>query len=409
MSLERSAAIKMGLAALVAIGAVAGGVKYSRTHTRPIEPRAGSSSDIRTVLPSRVAVPRPAASGFPTPATPGTPADRAGSPGSAPRSLEDVIARAMPAVVLVETDTGRGSGFFVTPDVVATNAHVVAEFARVAVTTQSGATLDGRVATKSTDFDVALIQLAAPARAEAQLPLGDSAALRLGQAVIALGWAQSLTQSPLTRGVVTGLRRDGRRQLVQTDAVPNRGDSGGPLLNASGEVVGIMTFRVDDREHGAAAGFALAINDVKPFVGGIAHEIAHDLAAAAPIAPDPAGSALDARRAAADTRYASTLAAIAERADAVDAAWKQYTIACGITAVPGGEPREWFHLYDPRSPLHHTAASCARPLDDLERQAAAIKTALTAAEEAAREGDVYPGTRRALRQRYRLDYTGWDR
>src|SRR5262249_48890553 len=151
--------------------------------------------------------------------------------------LEDMIERAMPSVVMIQTPKSRGSGFFVRPNLVATNAHVVTGFQVVMVTTHDGTTIRGRVGELSEQYDLALIRLVQPGSTDAPLPLGNSATLRLGQGIVALGWAQSLTQSTVTRGIVTGLRHDGHRSLVQTDAVPNPGDSGGPLLDRRGDVV----------------------------------------------------------------------------------------------------------------------------------------------------------------------------
>jgi S1-C subfamily serine protease len=88
--------------------------------------------------------------------------------------------------------------------------------------------------------------------------------LKLGQGIVALGWAEDLTQSTVTRGIVTGLRHDGKQRLVQTDAVPNHGDSGGPVLNRLGAVIGVTTFRAEVK--GATAGFAVAVDDLKAFI-----------------------------------------------------------------------------------------------------------------------------------------------
>jgi serine protease Do len=176
--------------------------------------------------------------------------------------LEDIVARAMPGVVMVQSDKMRGSGFFVRPDLVVTNAHVTAGAFAVTLTTQAGIKMPGRVTQMSTEYDIALIQVAASGPADPSLRLGGSASLRLGQGIVALGWAQSPSQNPLTRGVITGLRLLGERQMVQTDATPNPGDSGGPLIDRNGDVVGITTLRFDN----GSGGLAIPIDDVKPFI-----------------------------------------------------------------------------------------------------------------------------------------------
>jgi putative serine protease PepD len=174
--------------------------------------------------------------------------------------LEDVIEHAMPGVVLVETTKTRGSGFLARPDVAVTNAHVIAGATTVSVTLQSGHEVTGTVLESSTELDLALVAIPS-VDSSGVLPFGNSAALRLGQGVVALGWAADLHQSTVTRGIITGLRQQGKQRLVQTDAVPNHGDSGGPVLDRRGEVIGVTTFRAE--VSGKTAGFAVAIDDVK--------------------------------------------------------------------------------------------------------------------------------------------------
>lgn len=395
MSLDDTsrAAIRTALAALMVIVALFGAFTYSR---QPVSrnrtpPAIPPWSRPRPAPAAAVAEPVPEAAPVPTESDASVPSDDVPEPSAMP--LEDIVEHAMPAVVHLETATRYGSGFFIAPDLVATNEHVVSGAVEVTVTIQGGQKLSGRVAQASRDYDLALVQVVGTAPAGAQLPLGNSANLRLGQGIVALGWAAAMTQSPLTRGVVTGLRHDGVRNLVQTDAIPNAGDSGGPLLDKSGEVVGITTFRQEGGTR--TSGFALAINDAKPFVDRITS------AATA--------SSLDAQRGPSTEKYGATLAAIADKAAELDITWSRYRAACGITAVPAGQSREWFVLYDAESPVHRAPAGCATALNDIERRVTGVRIAMIAAEEEARKGDVYPGTRRDLRRRYRLDYAGWDR
>ncbi len=176
--------------------------------------------------------------------------------------LENVIEAAMPAVVMITTPAKRGSGFLIRPDLVVTNAHVVAGFTSVSVTLQNGRRVTSRVTQSSTGYDLALIPLVGTY--VPHLISGQSAHVRLGQGIVALSWAESLTQSTVTRGIVTGLRADGGRHLIQTDAIPNPGDSGGPLLNRHGEVIGVTTFRATVGT--ATSGFAVAVDDVERFI-----------------------------------------------------------------------------------------------------------------------------------------------
>jgi hypothetical protein len=205
---------------------------------------------------------------------------------------------------------------------------------------------------------------------------------------------------------VTGLRQDGDRILLQTDAVPNPGDSGGPLLDRLGHVVGITTARAD----AGTSGYAVAIDDVKPFVAKMNQNIMTvplDPRAVAAV-PQRRESDADSRRAVGLQRYADALNSVARSALELDVMWSRYKSACQITAVPPGQTREWFGLYDSQSPLHHTPPWCADILAAVEQRAREISGAMAQAAEAARQADVYPGARRAVRAKYRLDYTGWD-
>jgi S1-C subfamily serine protease len=412
------ARIKLGVAIVVTIGATAGGVWYSRHKPPPPPKRAAASTPApapaakpAVVIPTPVAAPAPGDAPVPAPDTPVTRESSGDLPQPSSAPLEDVVERAMPGVVKIETGKNRGSGFFAGPNLVVTNAHVTAGALTVTVTTQAGLTLPGRVMEFSEPFDIAVIQVGRAASADIPLPLGRSTSLRLGQGIVALGWAESNKQSTVTRGIITGLRRLGERQMVQTDAAPNPGDSGGPVLDRAGEVVGVTTFRFDN----GSGGLAVPIDDVTAFLAKVADAAgAPTVTAAPPPAPAapaaaPMASQADTQREAGLKQYALALSAAAQRATALDAAWTRYRATCRITDVPAGQTREWFALYDPNSPLHRAPDHCANPLSALQGQADAIGASVLAADEAARRADVLPGTRRDLRHRFRLDYAGWER
>jgi S1-C subfamily serine protease len=410
-------AAKLALATVVVVAAAIGAVRYARPPRTPIVRKpvvaAPVAAPVRDVTLSKLEPPVARATPDDAPAAvesqPDAHAVSSDRPEPSAAPLEDVIAHSMPGVVLITTPKTRGSGFFVRPDLVVTNAHVVAGFMTVSVTTQNGSHIVSRVAEFSDEYDLALIPVVRTGPLDAHLPIGSSSGLRLGEGVVALGWAQTLTQSTVTRGIVTGLRQDGVRQLVQTDAVPNPGDSGGPVLNRAGEVVGVTTFRVDGAS--GAAGFAIAIDDVKPFIAkitGVVMTVPLGRAMGLGVA-QAQPSTTDLNRAQGTSQYAAALGAIAQRAGALDDAWNRYKGACGVTRVPGGYSHEWFHLLDPRDPLHRAPEYCGSALANVEHGAAAIDAAMRAADEAARRSDVFPGTRSDLRRRYRLDYADWEK
>ena len=104
-----------------------------------------------------------------------------------------------------------------------------------------------------------------------------------------------------------------------------------------------------------------------------------------------------------------TLAQLARRADGLDERWRQFKPRCYEGPVAGTFERQWFAFWEPRAMQGAVSPGCGASFGDIRHAADDIRRQVIAAEEAARQADVYPGTRRDLRRRYRLDYAGWDR
>ncbi|KAM4636409.1 serine protease HTRA1 [Discoglossus pictus] len=193
--------------------------------------------------------------------------------------IADVVEKIAPAVVHIElfrmipffkreVPAASGSGFIVSEDgLIITNAHVVTNKQRLKVERKDGTIYDAKIIDVDEKADIALIKI----KPKGKLPvlqLGRSEDLRPGEFVVAIGSPFSL-QNTVTTGVVSTTQRGGKElglrnsdmDYIQTDAIINYGNSGGPLVNLDGEVIGINTLKVT-----AGISFAIPSDKILKFL-----------------------------------------------------------------------------------------------------------------------------------------------
>lgn len=203
------------------------------------------------------------------------------------RTIADIYARSARGVVQVlatqvasdnpffgpQETTASGSGFVIDKaGHIVTNYHVIDGASKVQVNFSGNDRMDAKVVGSDPSTDIAVLQIDAQARALTPLTLGNSDTIRVGDAVIAIGNPFSLERT-VTAGIVSALQRRitapngfAIDEVIQTDAAINRGNSGGPLLNARGDVIGVNAQIESETGGNVGIGFAIPINTVKEVV-----------------------------------------------------------------------------------------------------------------------------------------------
>ena len=183
-----------------------------------------------------------------------------------------VYERINPAIVLVEAQLSdglsSGTGCIINKSgIILTSSHVVDKASFIEVTTANGETYKAEVVNcnNNESKDLALLQIK-PKKPLPIITLGDSSMIKVGQKVLAIGNPFGFNGT-LTTGIVS--RIDYERNRIQTDAAINPGSSGGPILNANREVIGISQsiFNPDNNKSNIGIGFAVPANEVKKVVG----------------------------------------------------------------------------------------------------------------------------------------------
>jgi putative serine protease PepD len=175
-----------------------------------------------------------------------------------------------------QTQKAQGSGFVVdSSGGIITNEHVVAGAESIAVKFWNGRTYTAKVVDSDASLDLALIKVHAPGSLLHPLSLGDSTTAQVGDAVVAIGSPFGL-QETVTSGIVSAVHREITAtndatiaNAIQTDAAINHGNSGGPLLNAQGQVIGVNAQIESDSGGNDGVGFAIASSSVRQLLSSL--------------------------------------------------------------------------------------------------------------------------------------------
>lgn len=193
-------------------------------------------------------------------------------------SLQEIYSKAIPSVVSItctlKQSTATGSGVILTADgYIVTNAHVIEDARSIEVLLNDGTVHHARIVGIDKFSDLAVLFIEASNLTPAEF--GDDTTLRVGDSVVAIGDPLGIElRGTMTNGIVSAINRDilseGRTMtLIQTNAALNEGNSGGPLLNCYGQVVGINTMKIGDNVSTAGVeglGFAIPSTTIKAVV-----------------------------------------------------------------------------------------------------------------------------------------------
>ena len=201
---------------------------------------------------------------------------------SANSSIEDIASTVVYAVVGIETESSIGSGVCVgSGGYILTNSHVVHDSLDIVLHLYDGSMIYADIVYEDTVLDLAIL------RAEKSMPylkLADVSDLQVGEDVLAVGTPLSLTLAhSFTKGIVSALNRTLRvdsssglgymQGMIQHDASLNSGNSGGPLLNTSGEIVGINTLKISG---GDGVGFAIPTKAFASILTSVVGDVEYD-------------------------------------------------------------------------------------------------------------------------------------
>lgn len=319
-------------------------------------------------------------------------------------TIEEMVAKAMPAIVQIQSTVGSGSGFFVRHDTLITNVHVVQNDGYVTIKRSDGSTANARVETRAPAFDIAILKLAQASSTQPVLQMGNTKALRAGQEIVVIGSALGTLTNSVSRGVMSGLRSAGGATLVQTDAASNPGNSGGPMLDRNGSVIAVTTMGYRGAQ---GLNFGVAIDHARDLLEGRQTNLGTS-GGLADIQAQSRGSESDRQQQQGDEEFRNAMKLMAAAANQVDASWQRFRQQCYTSPIPGNYDREWFSVLVPRGIPGDAAAGCITYFQAVQSDIRQFHGLMQRAMSDARRSSVLPGTIREVLRSHRLEFD-WDR
>jgi hypothetical protein len=184
------------------------------------------------------------------------------------------------------------------------------------------------------------------------------------------------------------------------------------VLDREGNAIGIATLGVRSAQ---GLSFAVAIDHAQALLegrrpsGAAATPLAGLSQAMGGPSTEAAASETEVRRQRGASAFENAVVQAARQADELDGYWTTFRRNCYNGEIAGAFSRDWFALFEPRAMRGAVAPACATQFAELQRVAERVRAWLVDADESARRADVYPGTRRDLLRRHRLEYVAWSR
>jgi hypothetical protein len=227
--------------------------------------------------------------------------------------------------------------------------------------------------------------------------------------VVVIGSALGTLQNSVSRGVVSGLRSSGGVTLVQSDAAANPGNSGGPMLDRNGRVVGILTAGYKGQQ---GLNFAVSIDHARDILDGRQTNLGSGQAGLTniePLVPGAASSESDRRQQQGEQEFTQRVASAEQAADNLDEYWKRFRSGCYKSPMRGSYDREWFAIFAPGGIPGDAAAGCIEYYQSMTAEMNRFRDYMRQTMQAARRASMLPGTVRDALRAKRLQSDAWDR